>query len=74
MSFTTTKAEDRRIFEEAVNGFGFVEIEQHPEGQYCEGCCSVHKRPTKMYRCDGWPKHLYCRHAVVRFFNPEEQL
>jgi hypothetical protein len=63
---------DARIFREAVNGYGFTEVEQQPEGLYCAGCLCVHKRPTKMYSKDHKPKDLYCRSAVIKFFNPEE--
>jgi hypothetical protein len=62
-----------RIFREAVNGFGFTEVEQQADGLYCAGCLCVHKRPTKMYSCDPKSKDLYCRSAVIKFFNPEEQ-
>jgi hypothetical protein len=73
-----------RIFREAVNGFGFTEVEQQADGLYCAGCLCVHKRPTKMYsndpkfkdprfNGDGWSCDLYCRFAVIKFFNPEEQ-
>ncbi len=65
-------SKDRHILKEAINGFGFVEVEQHPEGTYCEGCLYVHKRPTKMYYRGGGDKGKYCAHALIRFFNPEE--
>jgi hypothetical protein len=61
-----------RIFREAVNGYGFTEAEQEAEGLYCAGCLCVHTRPTKMYSND-CNETFYCRHAVIRFFNPEEQ-
>lgn len=59
-----------RIFHEACNGYGFVEVEQSPEGIYCTGCMRVHKRPTKMYT-DG-QKETLCRYQVIRLYNPED--
>ncbi len=70
-----TKTEEKRIFAEACNGFGFDPVEQYPEGLYCVGCMTVHKRPTKMYSNGernslGW---CLCRFQVVRLYNPEDQ-
>ena len=62
---------DNEIFYEAINGFGFVEVKQSPEGVYCSGCCKIHKRPTKLYSCDR-NKNCYCRYYVIKWFNPEE--
>jgi hypothetical protein len=66
----TTK--ENRIFAEAVNGFGFEEVDQSPDGVYCTGCLIVHKRPTKMYQFSGNKKEVMCKSAVVRFYNPED--
>jgi hypothetical protein len=64
-----TKAEFEKTFQETANGYGFEEIEQTPDGVFCEGCLTVHKRPTKMY--SQYPKDVwanaYCKHAVVRY-------
>lgn len=66
-----SNSEIDRIFKEAANGYGFEEIKQSADGVYCDGCLHVHKRPTKMYSNDG--KHKYCKYAVVKFYNPEEE-
>jgi len=60
-----------KIFKEAVNGYGFEEIEQQPEGIYCEACCRVHKRPTKMYSSPYVTIKPICKDGIVRFYNPE---
>ncbi len=63
-----------RVFKDACNGYGFEEVPQEPEGLYCEGCMTAHKRPTKMYSNGerGLGKCL-CRFQVCRLFNPEDQ-
>lgn len=61
--------EINRIFREAVNGYGFVEVPQTIDGVYCTGCSSTHKRPTKMYT-NG--RDTLCKHQVVWLYNPEE--
>lgn len=75
------KNSEKKIFEEACNGFGFEEIEQTADGIYCTGCYQVHKRPTKMYSNGpvdvfGIPKQsgmeVLCRFQVVRLYNPED--
>ncbi len=67
---TTT---EKRIFEEACNGYGFEEVEQEYDGLYCEGCMAVHKRPTKMYsNGERGLGRCLCRYQVIRLFNPEE--
>jgi len=58
-----------RAFREAANGYGFEEVEQEAEGLYCDGCCSVHLRPTKMYS-DG--RHTMCKYAVAYFYGDQE--
>ena len=63
---------DEKIFEEACNGFGFEEIEQHPDGTYCTGCNTVHKRPTKMYKGGPGNKEILCKFQVILLYNPEE--
>lgn len=65
-----SKSEERRIFKEACNGYGFAEVDQTPEGLFCTGCNTVHKRPTKMY--GGHNKETLCRFQVVRLYNPED--
>ena len=62
-----TRSQEDAIFKEAVNGYGFEEIEQKPDGIYCTGCLQTHKRPTKMYS-NG--RDNLCKHQVVRFYNP----
>jgi hypothetical protein len=66
-----TKNEEQRIFNEAVNGYGFTEVSQTPDGVYCTGCCYVHKRPTKMYKGGMGDKDVMCKYAIVKFYNPE---
>jgi len=66
-----TKSEENRIFKEAVIGYGFVEIDQTPDGVYCTGCDQVHKRPTKMYRLD--KKEVLCKYQVARLYNPGDE-
>ncbi len=70
-----TKAQEKAIFKEACNGYGFEEVPQDIDGLYCESCMVVHKRPTKMY--SNGDKHglgkCLCRSAVVRFYNPDDQ-
>lgn len=71
-----SKTRDQRIFEEACNGFGFTEMERTPEGLYCVGCMTVHKRPTKMYTLGEHGHSLgkcLCRFQVIQLFNPEDQ-
>lgn len=68
----TTKS-DTTIFKEACNGYGFVEVPQRADGIYCDGCCVVHKRPTKMYTNRQGGSGNLCRHQVVRLYNPKEQ-
>lgn len=71
-----TKREEKRVFAEACNGFGFEPVEQTPDGLYCEGCMTIHKRPTKMYAGGNAKSGLMrclCRYQVVRLFNPEDQ-
>lgn len=63
---------DQKLFEEVCNGWGFELVEQTPEGVYCEGCLVPHKRPAKMYSCDGG-KTFYCKHAVLRFYGDSIQ-
>jgi len=58
-------SEDRK-FQDAANGYGFEEIEQHGDGIYCHGCFVVHKRPTKMY--SNGQSSIMCKHAVVQFY------
>lgn len=62
-------AQENRIFREAVNGYGFVEVEQTPDGVYCTGCGVSHSRPTKLYT-NG--HDTLCKYQVVRLYNPEE--
>ncbi len=66
--------EEKRIFEEACNGFGFEPVERHPDGHYCQGCMAVHSPSTKMYTNGqrGLGKCL-CRYQVISLFNPEDQ-
>ncbi len=66
-----SNSSDDRIFNEAKTGYGFEEVEQRPEGIYCAGCLSIHKRPTKMYR-DGVRRELWCKQSIIRYWNPEE--
>jgi hypothetical protein len=61
---------EQQIFEEAKIGYGFEEVEQTPEGLYCAGCLTTHKRPTKMYQTGSAPKELWCKHSIVHFWNP----
>ncbi len=61
---------DKKIFEEAVNGYGFEEVEQRPDGLYCNACNTIHKRPTKMYKTRCAPKELFCKYGIIRFWNP----
>ncbi len=70
-----TKSEQKRIFAEACNGFGFEETEQEADGLYCTGCMVVHKRPIKMYRMGGnaRDRECLCRCQVIRLYNPEDQ-
>lgn len=71
-----TKSEEKRIFAEACNGFGFEEADMNSvDGLYCTGCMFVHKRPTKMYRMGGNAKdrECLCRYQVIRLYNPEDQ-
>lgn len=63
-----SSSEENRIFKEAVNGYGFEEVEQTPEGLYCTGCGVAHKRPTKMYS-NG--QETLCKYQVIRLYNPE---
>lgn len=62
--------EDDRIFRDAIDGYGFVEVDQTGDGLYCTGCMTTHKRPTKMYRQQ---KETLCRRQVIRMYNPEEE-
>lgn len=63
------KSEEKRIFREAINGYGFQEVEQTADGVYCTGCHKVHKRPTKMYKND---RDVLCRYQIIYLYNPEE--
>lgn len=72
--FMITKAEENRIFREAVNGYGFVEVDEDYWTRrlgacYCTGCMVAHKRPTKMYT-NG--RDTLCKYQVVRLYNPED--
>ena len=60
----------QELFQECINGYGFEEIEQSPEGLFCEGCLQVHKKPTKMYSNSktGIGKCI-CRSGILYFFN-----
>jgi len=60
---------EKKIFQEAVIGYGFVQIDQNPDGIYCTGCMTVHKRPTKMYTNE---KDTLCSYQVVRLYNPSD--
>ncbi len=66
-----TKYQTDKIFKEACIGYGFEEVEVSADGEYCWGCCYVHKRPTKMYSC--YKNEKLCKDAVVKFYNPEDQ-
>jgi hypothetical protein len=66
------KSEFRRILREARVGYGFDPIEQTPEGLFCTGCNTVHKRPTKMYKGGAGNAEIMCNVAIVHFYNPEE--
>lgn len=69
MKLLLSDSEINKIFKEAANGYGFVEVNQAPEGIYCTGCNQTHKRPTKMYsnRTD-----VMCKIQVALNYNPEE--
>ncbi len=64
-----SKSESDRIVREAINGYGFTEVEQHINGTYCTGCGQTHKRPVKMYT-DG--VHVLCKYQLENYWNPEE--
>lgn len=69
-----TKTEEKRIFAEACNGFGFEPVEQTADGLYCTGCMVVHVRPTKMYTMSGSARReCLCRHQVINLYNPEDE-
>lgn len=68
-----SKSEEERIFREAVNGYGFQEVEQTSDGTFCTGCHVVHKRPTKMYTLNPGKNETLCRFQVVNLYNPEGQ-
>jgi hypothetical protein len=68
---TMKKSEENRIFREACIGYGFEEIQQTPDGTYCTGCETIHKRPTKMFKAP-MNKDVLCRYQVIRLYNPEE--
>ena len=59
---------ENRLFAEICNGYGFVEISQEPDGIYCTGCCSVHKRPTKIYQNTGDKREKLCKYQVIRLY------
>ena len=71
-----TRTEEKRIFAEACNGFGFEPVERYEPEVYCTGCMTTHDRRTKMYT-NGERGHslgaCLCRYQVVRLFNPEDQ-
>ena len=64
-----SKKEENRIFKEAVIGYGFIEVQQTPQGIFCTGCLSIHKRPTKLYKNQ---KDTLCKYQVVKLYNPEQ--
>lgn len=64
-------ATDRKILKEALNGYGFTEVDQTVDGVYCTGCMVVHKRPTKMYTNAG--RDTLCAYQVVRLYNPAQE-
>lgn len=61
------KLGEDKIFNEAIDGYGFVEIVLEPDGTFCTGCLRAHKRPTKMYT-NGHEK--LCRYQIVNLYNP----
>lgn len=64
---------NEKLFQECRDGYGFEEVEQQPDGLYCEGCMAVHRRPTKMYsNGDRGLGHCLCKFQVVRLFNPSD--
>lgn len=69
-----TASENNRIFREACNGYGFEEVQQQADGLYCQGCLTIHKRPTKMYsNGQRGLGSMLCKYQVIRLFNPEDQ-
>jgi hypothetical protein len=64
----SNKSEYERIFREALNGYGFVEVPQSSDGLFCTGCLTTHKRPTKMYQAQ---RDVLCKFQVVNLYNPE---
>jgi hypothetical protein len=68
---------DNIIFREAIDGYGFTEVEQQGDGVFCTGCGYTHKRPTKMYTNGqnsvySGIKETICRHQVIHLYNPFE--
>lgn len=64
-----SKTKENQIFQEARNGYGFTETPQKPDGLYCTGCMTTHKRPTKMYTNN---QDTLCKHQVAKLYNPTE--
>lgn len=67
-----TENEKNRIFKEAVIGYGFDEVKQQSDGIYCNGCYTVHKRPTKMYSNGKGNSGNLCKDQVILLYNPED--
>lgn len=65
---------NQKQFRELCDGFGFEPFEIFADGEYCEGCCSIHKRPTKMY--ENAPRKnpiriVMCRTAIIHFYSED---
>lgn len=69
--FFLPKSEQNRIFKEALNGFGFEEIQFGPDGLHCEGCQQIIKRPAKMYIGGTGGAEKLCKRCIIELYNPE---
>lgn len=63
-------------FKRLAEGYGFVEIQHStPDGTFCTGCLSVHKRSTKMYANEPEgreTRQVMCREAVLWFYGSSD--